>query len=245
MARSRTCSWSVRCSTPHVAEPQRHYRVDGPVHRMVPSRFPPVGLFDTARDEDELRMLAELEGLTNDRLRQQIGQLSLVPAADAIYGPGCTPIMAAFCHPATSRFTDGSYGVYYAALRPETAIAETKFHRERFLAQAAIPVEVLEMRCYTTTLAEPMSLLPDDAAVTRALLDPDSYQASQPYGAAARAAACWGLFYPSVRDAPDGRCVAVFRPRALRPVMQATHYRYFWNGQRIHQIESYTRMDVR
>lgn len=242
MARWRICSWCVRCSTLRVAERLLPQRVDGPVHRMVPSRFPPVGLFDSARNEDELRMLAELEGLTNDRLRQQIGQLSLVAPADAMYGPGCTPIMAAFCHPAASRFTDGSFGVYYAALEVETAIAETRFHRERFLAQAAIPEEVLEMRCYTTTLAEPMSRLPDDAA---ALLDPDSYRASQPFGADARAQGCWGLFYPSVRQTPDGRCVAVFRPRALRPVMQATHYRYFWNGERIHQIESYTRMDVR
>lgn len=219
--------------------------VAGPVYRIVPSRFPPVGLFDTARDADELLMLAELEGLTNDRLRQTIGQLSLVPAADAIYGPGCTPIMAAFCHPAASRFTDGSYGVYYAALSAETAIAETKHHREIFLAQAAIPEEVLEMRCYITTVAQPMSRLPDDGAVIAALLDPDSYGASQAFGANARTLGCAGLLYASVRHPPDGQCIAVFRPRALRPVTQATHYRYFWNGQRIHQIESYSRMDVR
>lgn len=219
-------------------------RIDGAIHRIVPSRFPPVGLFDTARNEEELLMLAQLEGLTNERLRQELGEIAMVPPQEAVFGPGCTPIMAAFCHPAPSRFSDGAYGVYYAALAVETAIAETKHHREIFLREAGIPEEVLEMRCYTTTLTQAMHLLPDDAASKAAILDPDSYVASREYGAQMRSQNVWGLYYPSVRDQPDGRCVAVLRPRAIAPVMQASHYRYFWDGQRIHQIESYNRLNV-
>jgi hypothetical protein len=96
------------------------------VHRLVASRHPPVGVFDTARDEDELRMLAELEGLTNDRLRQELGQIRLVPADEIMVGPGCTPIMSAFCHPGPSRFTDGTFGVYYAALAVETELVRLR-----------------------------------------------------------------------------------------------------------------------
>ena len=217
--------------------------IDGPVHRLVPSRYPTVSLFDSARDADELDLLAELEGLTNPRLRESLGQIALVARADAVYGPGCTPIMAAFCHPAPSRFTDGSYGVYYAARDIDTAIAETRHHRERFLRAAAIPRETLEIRCYTTTLAQPMSALPDDT--TSALLDPDSYTASQHFGARARAAGRWGIAYPSVRDPQHGLCVAVLRPRALHPVVQGPHFRYYWNGERIDAVEQYARLSLR
>ena len=212
----------------------RAVTITGTVHRLVPSRYPTVTLFDSARDADELELLAELEGLTNPRLRNELGNIAMVAREDAMFGPGCTPIMAAFCHPAPSRFTDGSFGVYYAAREIDTAIAETRHHRERFLREAGIPRETLEMRCYTTTLAQPMAALPDDTAI--ALLDPDSYSASQSYGARSRAAGFWGIVYPSVRDPLHGECVAIFRPRALHPVVQGPHFRYYWNGERIDAV---------
>ncbi len=219
-------------------------RVGVPVHRIVASRFPAVQLFDVARDAEELQMLAELEGLTNDRLRQELGQIRLVADQDAVYGPGSTPIMAAFCHPAPSRFSDGSFGIYYAALSVDTAIAETKYHREVFLRDASISAETLEMRCYTTTLAQSMTELPVGRKLAGALLDPDSYSAGQRFGQAMRLRGIWGIYYASVRDRPSGKCVAVLRPRALRPVTQTSHYRYLWNGDRIHQIEPYQRFNV-
>ena len=87
-----------------------------PSWRIVPSRFPPVGLFDRIASPGDLEALFELEGLTNPRLRQELGELSLVPPGRRISGPGTTPIMAAFTHPSPqgSRFSDGSYGVFYA-----------------------------------------------------------------------------------------------------------------------------------
>lgn len=217
-------------------------RIEGEVHRLVPSRFPPVSLFDSARSEEELLLLAELEGLTNERLREQLGEIHRVAKDDAIYGPGTTPIMAAFCHPAPSRFTDGSYGIYSAALDVETAIAETRHHRERFLRAAGIAHEVLEMRCYTTTLREPMTQLPKAQAA--ALLSPDDYSGSQAFGRHLRDSRAWGVYYASVRNPPKGRCVGVLRPCALNPVQQTSHYRYFWNGSAIDQIERYERMRI-
>jgi hypothetical protein len=223
----------------------RTHRVQGPVHRLVASRHPPVGVFDTPRDEDELRMLAELEGLTNDRLRQELGQIRLVPADEIMVGPGCTPIMSAFCHPGPSRFTDGTFGVYYAALTIETAIAETRYHRERFLRDASLPAEVVEMRCYTTSVVKPMTRLPSDARATKAILDPVSYAAGQRFGAAQRERGAWGIYYDSVRHSPDGRCIAVLRPRALKPVTQTSHYRYYWDGRAIAHVERYRPIAVR
>ena len=83
-----------------------------PSWRLVPSRFPPVGLFDRVSRAEDLDIVQAIEGLTNDRLREEIGLIHLVPKEDRVYGPGTTPIMAAFTHlnPDGSRFTDGSYG---------------------------------------------------------------------------------------------------------------------------------------
>src|SRR5437762_6306867 len=80
-----------------------------PSHRIVPSRFPPVGLFDRVASPEDLDAVFELEALTNDRLREQAGELSLVPPEDRVSGPGTTPIMAAFTHlnPEGGRFSDG------------------------------------------------------------------------------------------------------------------------------------------
>lgn len=209
--------------------------VDAVVHRIVSSRFPPVLLFDIARSGEEARLLAELEGITNDRIRDEIGELHLVPEDEGVYGPGCTPIMAAFCHPAASRFSDGSFGIYYAALEANTAVIETVFRREKDLRDASLPPEILEMRRYVGRVVQPMTLLP--TTHRGALLDPDDYSASRPFGAAMKARNVWGLYYESVRDAPNGRCVAALRPRALAVPVQTSHYRYYWNGRTIERVE--------
>ena len=40
-------------------------------------------------------------------------------------------------NPLGSRFSDGTYAVFYAANSLDTAIAETRYHRERFLNATA------------------------------------------------------------------------------------------------------------
>lgn len=213
------------------------HRVRSPVHRIVPSRFPPVGVFDGLIGPEQLEHLFAIEALTNPRLRQELGEIALVAAEDRLTGPGTTPIMAAFCHPnpAGSRFSDGSYGVYYAALDEDTAIAETAYHRERFLRATAEPPVAIDMRRYVCHVAKALVVVPNDPKLN--LLDPDDYRRSQAYGRAQRQAGAWGLFYPSVRRA-KGRCIAALRPTALKPpAVQASHYRYYWDGARIAHIE--------
>src|SRR5690348_8865894 len=83
------------------------------VYRIIPTIFPPVSIFDDIVDLADLDALYEVEDLTNDRVREQLGQLQLVAPEDRVTGSGTTPIMAAFTHlsPGGSRFTDGSFGV--------------------------------------------------------------------------------------------------------------------------------------
>ena len=67
--------------------------------RIVPSRYPAVGLFDRVASQEDLDAVHEIGGLTNDRLRNALGAIDLVPPGERIFGAGTTPIMAAFTHP--------------------------------------------------------------------------------------------------------------------------------------------------
>src|SRR5690606_12257910 len=75
-------------------------------------------------DPADLEAVYRIEAMTNDRLREEAGDLALVPPADRVSGPGTSPIMAAFTHldPQGSHFTDGSYGVFYTSLTIETSV---------------------------------------------------------------------------------------------------------------------------
>src|SRR5690348_10064538 len=86
--------------------------------RVIASRFPPINLFErVSNNPDMWDTLADLEQATNPRFRDEIGDISLVPSARRVSGPGATWVMAPFTHvnPKGSRFSNGTYGVYYAA----------------------------------------------------------------------------------------------------------------------------------
>ena len=115
----------------------------------MPSRYPPVQLFERLSDDPaEWETLAEIESLTNPRLRDEIGEIRLVPVEERVSGPGASWVMAPFTHvnPRGSRFSDGSYGVYYAARELPTAIAETVFHMGRFYGATGDPPHAEDMR---------------------------------------------------------------------------------------------------
>ena len=126
--------------------------------RLIPSHFPPIDLFENVASSEDLEIVFALEALTNDRLLEQVGNLALVPVEERISGKGSSPIMAAFTHIGiASRFTDGKwYGVYYGADSLQTAIAETKYHRAKFLATTNEPDTEITMRCYVNQVALPM-----------------------------------------------------------------------------------------
>jgi hypothetical protein len=208
-----------------------------PCWRIIPSRFPPIQLFERVTDPADLDAVLSLESLTNDRIRAEVGQLELIPPADRLAGPGTSPIMAAFTHlnPAGSRFSDGTYGVYYAGNTLETAIAETRYHRENFMrATMEVPME-LDMRVYLADLDAQLHDLRGMRETLPDLYAPENYAASQALGRELRAQGSWGIAYESVRHA-GGECVGVFRPPALRHCRQERHLCYVWDGQGISTI---------
>lgn len=211
--------------------------------RLIPSRFPPVSLFDAVAAPADLETVFAIEALGNPRLRDEVGQLRLVAPEQRISGPGTSPIMAAFTHlnPEGSRFSDGSYGVYYAAHMLETAVAEVSHHRARFLARTAEPAIEIDLRCYRVTVR---AALRDLRGRPGDWYAPDSYAASQALGLRLRQGGGEaGLVYDSVRHA-GGTCVALFHPRAtVPPARQAEHVSLRWDGTKM--VEWYLKSELR
>jgi len=205
-----------------------------PAHRIVASRFPPVGPWDRVARPEDFEALAEIEGLTNARIREEMGTLSLIPRERWAVGPGSSPIMASFTHlnPEGSRFSDGSFGVIYVSASIDTAIKETVFHKERFLERTKEPPLQVQMRRYVTALNRRLFDIRGGFPV---LHDPDDYSASQQFGAKIRAAGADGAAYDSVRHR-GGQCAAAFWPDCVAPFVQAAHYSYVWDGNSITNV---------
>ena len=111
-------------------------------HRLIPTRYPPIDLFERISDPKDWDALIELESLTNPRMRQELGEVSFVPKSRRVSGTGASIVMAPFTHVSKdrpTRFSDGTYGVYYAAKEFETALREVAFHMARFHAATSDP----------------------------------------------------------------------------------------------------------
>ena len=202
-----------------------------PCYRLIPSRFPPFSVFEKVASAEDFDTLYAVQALVNPRIRQELGEIDLVPAGDRVYGVGSSPIMAAFCHlnPEGSRFSDGTWGVYYGAQTLETAVAEVTYHRAKFLEATAQPAIDVDLRCYVATVRVPLL----DVRGVPGIHDPDSYVASRALAKVHRRRGEPGLLYRSVRDLKH-ECVALFKPTALRvPVTQGPHVTLCWDGQRI------------
>ncbi|HEU0277153.1 MAG TPA: RES family NAD+ phosphorylase [Rhodanobacteraceae bacterium] len=203
-------------------------------YRIVPSRFPPVGVFDAIAGPQDLEALYQIEALTNPRVREEWGELANVPATRRVSGPGTTPLMAAFTHvnPEGSRFSDGSFGVLYFAHEFDTAIEETVYHRERFLAATAEPAIDIAMRTYVSAIYAALS---DIRGGWKAEHDRDSYVASRALGLKLHDAGADGIAYDSARRR-SGECAALFYPDLAKPCVQGRHLLYRWDGKHVAQV---------
>jgi hypothetical protein len=145
--------------------------------------------------------------------------------------------MAAFTHlnPNGSRFSDGSYGVFYAAKEKETAIAETKHHSAIFMRATKEAPSYLQMRLLQLTIHGQVSDLSAAQESHAELFSAHSYAAPQALGKQLRASGADGICYPSVRHT-SGLCVAAFKTTILSNCQHAAHLEYHWDGAAINYV---------
>lgn len=199
-------------------------------HRLVPGRFPSVGLLDRVASAGDLEAILELEDWTNDHVSAQLGILHTIPREEWVMNrPLASVVMAAFSHPSAGggRFSSDDRGAWYAARRLETALAESIYHRTRELDEVGVRDMRVEMRLYVADFRAAFHDVRPRAFV--GLHDPDRYQESQAFARRLFDAGSHGVVYRSVRHA-GGECLACFRPTLVLNVRVAAHYEYRWEG---------------
>lgn len=210
--------------------------VNEPVYRIILSRYPQVDLFERVSNSEDWDVLYAVESLTNPRLRDEVGDIRLVPPEDRVYGDGASWIMAAFTHPPVDgrggRF-NRDFGIYYCAADESVAIAESSFHRARFLRESRIEQTTQDMRVLRAQLT---TSLHDVRQLTgQRIYHLDDYGEAQQLGYALRDAKSHGVHYQSVRV--QGQCYGVMRPRALSDAIHWRYLRYHYDQGAIVKVE--------
>lgn len=208
--------------------------------RLLPATYhkPPAlrGLVDT---DDEMEVLAGIEGMTSARLVAERGRSPFIDPRELawrrrkqdlrIYGD--THINAAFTYTRAggNRFNREGRGAWYCAWESLVSVAEVAWHRTRELGYAG---HFHDRARYVELLADFIGTFDDitDEPGHPALHEDPAvgYPAGQGLADGLRRAGSRGLIYPSVR-AP-GDCLVCFEPNAIQNVRPGAAWDLTWEG---------------
>jgi hypothetical protein len=215
-------------------------------HRIIRSRFPPIDLFEDIADPADWAAIASAESKTNPRVANGIGNLDLVPPERRVAGDGASWVMAPFVHTSIDRpgrFSDGSYGIYYAGDRYEVALFETVYHHGCFMsATSEGPGWTSDFRELVGSIDAELHDIRGQGAL-RNCLDPVEYATSQELGRALREEGSDGIVYPSVRFT-EGFCIAAFWPDVVSIPVQGRHLSYYWDGEKVQYVKNLDTKEV-
>ncbi|MGH7886152.1 MAG: RES family NAD+ phosphorylase [Thermodesulfobacteriota bacterium] len=199
--------------------------------RIISTRYPSIDLFERVAPSEDWDALIELEMLTNSRVREELGQISNISPERRVYGNGASYVMAPFAYANESRFSDGSFGVYYAANDFKTALHEVAYHRGKFYWETdEQPLKTTEK----TLLGKIDTKLHDIRKGNwKHIHDPYSYIKSQKLGLMLRNEKdSNGIVYNSVRYL-GGENIAAFWPDVVSLPIESKKIVINWNGKNI------------
>lgn len=204
------------------------------VRLVTSARLREAAMAPLADNDDDLALLAEIEGATSSRLIAEERGIGGIAPEELVHGvPHAKFINASFAYAKPrepNRFNPANRGAWYAALDPETCIHEVGHHLTQALADAGdfdAVVEYGEMIASMSGIFIDLRELPDHPA-----LDADKakgYPVGNAIAAQARADGHNGIIYPSVRH-EGGTCIAALWPNVVQSVVQGAMYRLTWSG---------------
>jgi hypothetical protein len=217
----------------------RKVRVAWPeTYRIIRSIYPPIDLFEDIANPEDWEALVSVEEKTNPRIRLEVGDLGKVPVARRVSREGASWVMAPFVHCSPlrpGRFTDGTYGIYYAGDTEDVAVAETIYHHAKFMAATREPAGwTSDFRVLIGSIDRDM----EDVSGVAGALDPVNYRISQDVGRHLRSAGSDGFTWNSVRQ-PGGRCIGAFWPDVVEIPIRGRHFCYHWNGSNVDYVRQY------
>jgi|TARA_R110000751_G_scaffold82258_2_gene165564 RES domain-containing protein len=218
--------------------------------RLIPATYhkPPSlrGLVDT---DEEMEILAEIEGETSSRLIAEKGKALNLDLRELAWGRrrndlkmyGNTHVNASFTYTRKdgNRFNNESRGAWYCSWETMTSIAEVAFHKTRELGYIGIYKDTTR---YIEMLADFIGDFPDiHDEPNHPALNPDptvGYPEGQAFADHLRREGHLGLIYPSVREV-GGRCLVVFEPKAIHNVRPGASWDIVWNGTPHYSINAF------
>ncbi|MBV9112432.1 MAG: RES family NAD+ phosphorylase [Hyphomicrobiales bacterium] len=195
-----------------------------PAFRLIPSQFPPIGLFDSVSMAADLAAVMELVGWTNDRFVAD--RIARLPRSEWAYGrPNSSIVMGAFLHvpPGGMRFNGAELGAWYAADDLRTSAAEVGHHLRRETLARALPSMSRRYRAYSATLLGEYLDIRGQQLARADIYASDRYDASQMLGEKMRASGGAGILYDSLRRR-HGQNVAAHRPLNITEIVQTDHF---------------------
>lgn len=119
-----------------------------------------------------------------------------------------------------SRFRPlGGHGVFYGAFDVKTALIEQAWHKRKFVSASeglgdvkALPLQVFEVSVETKLVDTQLPPFDQDSAIW---LSPRDYSGTQAFAKTAKDASLNAIKYASVRNIPNGQCLAVLSLKAI------------------------------
>lgn len=194
--------------------------------RLIPSRFPPVSVYDGLVAEDRIEALVEVENRTNPRLHsmERLMGSSLGLSADSPRLQNWNHAPFAYANPEGSRFFPPERPCLELSDSRQTALAVSIARRETFLGRTSEAPTGLDMRMLKTPLNGNFK---DLRSIEPSLPEKDRWKIGERVSEDADGI----LFRPAER--PTATCLAILKSSVLGRSVQTVHYRYVWNGKRI------------
>jgi hypothetical protein len=204
--------------------------------RVIPTLYPEEEIYAPIAARGDWAAIVQLERWTNSGVRQELGDRRFLREGDHLpRGKSAYHIGRPFAFPVESRFSDGRFGVFYAARDLMTAVAERVYHTTRFLQATSERAGMLRQRVLIANILGRMRDLRGLRGKWSAVYRPDDYAESQKLGAILWSRGSAGIAYDSVRRS-GGECLAVFSPQAIAHCRWERCLQLHWDGRRIHPI---------
>lgn len=203
--------------------------VSADYYRLIPSRFPPIQVFEGLVANDRLEELAAAESRTNprllseERLRATIGDNS-----HRLQNFNHAPFK--YINPEGSTFFPSYRPALEMADTRQTALAIAVARRERFLRRTNEASIGLDMRLLKTPVEGRFLDLCD--------VDPQLPLEKKRKIASELSDDLAGVIFRPL-ERPSHRCIAIVRNEGLGYTMQTQHFRFWWDGTRIAAVYAF------
>lgn len=201
-------------------------------YRLIPSRFPPVSLYERVAPEVDWEAIHAVEELTNPRVQARkliTSQGQVSEGAARLQNWNLAPFT--YLNPEGTWLLDPFIGALELADCLQTALATSVRKRELFLKRTDEPPLDLDMRVLCTKASGKFADLRK--------LDPTITQSARwRIGESLlQDGAAGAVFRSPFREA--GTCLAVFKADVLERSLQAEHFRFVWDGAKIKSVYSF------